>query len=365
MISLIKKIVTALGLRKAAMPVYRFLQRLEKALHPYRIATLRFFTKSSWLSSLYYTLFSSAFRREQHAVLAGRVRYNDLQNVESAVYLLRRNVHRIEKGLIMRPRRDLFALDYIQETTDSYCTLASREAEGPLSDELAWAGDVLTTYFEATGEHPVVEAAHGRFLAAREAQSKPQLAPYRRDLESGPPVEFDDLYRLARQRRSVRWFEQRRVPRELIDRALDVAVQAPSACNRQPYRFRIFDDPERAHEVAALPMGTKGFSDNIPAVAVLVGEQSAYFHERDRHVIYIDASLAAMSFLFALETLGLSSCCINWPDIPEREEAMKEELNLRDDERVVMLIAIGYPDTSGMVPYSQKKALDIARTYDQ
>src|SRR5690606_19543880 len=122
---------------------------------------------------------------------------------------------------------------------------------------------------------------------------------------------------------------------ELIDRALEVAVQAPSACNRQPYHFRIFDTPERVREIASIPMGTRGFSDNFPAVAVVVGEQRAYFDERDRHVIYIDASLASMGFILALESLGLASCCINWPDMEPQESRMKAALGLGPDERVI------------------------------
>jgi nitroreductase len=86
---------------------------------------------------------------------------------------------------------------------------------------------------------------------------------------------------------------------------------------------------------------------------------------RDRHVIYIDTALAAMAFQFALETLGLASCCINWPDIERLEIAMGKLLNLRPDERVTMCMSIGYPDPEGKVPFSQKKSLDQLRSYNR
>ena len=54
----------------------------------------------------------------------------------------------------------------------------------------------------------------------------------------------DGLRELAERRRSVRWFADRPVPHDLIDKALEVGLQAPSACNRQPFAFRFFDDPE-------------------------------------------------------------------------------------------------------------------------
>ncbi|MFC7212459.1 hypothetical protein ACFQL3_18500, partial [Natronoarchaeum sp. GCM10025321] len=59
-------------------------------------------------------------------------------------------------------------------------------------------------------------------------------------------------------------------------------------------------------------------------------------------------------FQFALETQGLASRCINWPAIPNNERKLQSLLNLESDETVVMLMAIGYPDPDGMIPYSEK-----------
>jgi len=114
-----------------------------------------------------------------------------------------------------------------------------------------------------------------------------------------------------------------------------------------------------------MPMGTKGFAHNFPAIVVLVGQLRAYFHPRDRHIIYIDASLAAMGFMLALETLGLSSCAINWPDIPDKEQKMADALDLDPDQRPIMLIAVGFPDPEGAVACSQKQSLDNLRTYNR
>ena len=149
----------------------------------------------------------------------------------------------------------------------------------------------------------------------------------------------------------------------MIDKAVEVAVQSPSACNRQPYRFVVFDDPASVAQASRLPMGVAGFDHNFPAIVAVVGRLRAYPHVRDRHVIYIDGALAAMSFMFALETQGVSSCSINWPDIPEREEAAAKLLKLDPDERIVMFISLGYAADTGLVPYSQKLSLEEARSY--
>jgi nitroreductase len=189
-------------------------------------------------------------------------------------------------------------------------------------------------------------------------------APYARDLDEPPPVAYDDLLALAYRRRSVRWFLPTAVPRELIDRAITVADLSPSACNRQPFEYRVFDDPELIARVAAIPKGTRGFAHGFPAFVVLVGRMRAFFSERDRHLIYIDGALGAMALMLALESLGLSSCPINWADDAEQERDMTRTLGLAPDERVVMCLALGYPDPEAMVPYSAKKPLDRIRRYN-
>ena len=70
-----------------------------------------------------------------------------------------------------------------------------------------------------------------------------------------------------------------------------------------------------------------------------------------------------MGVLFALETLGLSSCCVNWPEIARNDERMAKLINLTPDERPVMLLAVGYPDPEAMVARSTKKGLSNLREY--
>jgi len=309
------------------------------------------------------------YRRERVCVTAGMhyFFFNRCGPVNGS--LLRRNTHRLEKGLIMRPRRDVFALDYIEETVQAYraAVEASQRGEPSLPPEqLQWTHDVLDEYFAVTASHPKIDPLRelfGRLPEPLRPMPEP-LIPYSRDLASPAPVGYEQLAALALRRRSVRWFLPQPVPRDLIDKAILVAAQSPSACNRQPFVFHIFDEPELVRKVASIPYGVIGYEHQIPVIVVLVGQLRNFFDARDRHLIYIDGALAAMSFILALETLGLSSCCINWPDLPDRERKLAELLQLEPDERPVMLIALGYPDPEGLVPRSVKKPLNLLRSYN-
>ena len=107
-----------------------------------------------------------------------------------------------------------------------------------------------------------------------------------------------------------------------------------------------------------------GYRHQIPTVIVVKGNLDSYFSPRDRHVIYIDASLAARGVMYALDSLGLASSVINWPDFEPLEAKMAKTLRLAPQERVIMLIAVGYADPEGIIPFSEKKSLDVLRRFN-
>ncbi len=343
------------------------LQKAYFAMVQYHIPKL--FYRNRFLAIVYYTLFSGAFRREMKGVLAGKIRHLDQTHQDqSNLFLLVRNTHRLEKGLIMRPRKSVFALDFIEETVASLKVVMA----APMPDQdqqIHWFLDVMTSYFEAVDlTHPIIAKEKATFDAILDSSNRARTiakvrVPYIRFKESASDVRYDDFLKLIQQRKSVRWFLDKPVPRDLIDKAMLAAGLAPSACNRQPYEFFIFDQKELVAKLSDIPMGTRGFSHNFPVFIVIVGNLDAYFDERDRHVIYVDASLASMTFMLALETLGLSSCPINWPDIESRERRMEKSLKLGPHQRPIMCMAVGYPDPDGMVAYSEKRPLDDVRTY--
>lgn len=355
------------------MPLARVKSLVRRARERVRPRAMALAVRHPFLSNLYYCI-DRDFEHEHRAVLAGRLAYRkrlDDGVRTGLVYKLRRNTHRLEKGLISRPRREVFARDYIEETAEAFAAFTA-ETRGDRDEGVLaltqWAGDVLTRYFEAVapGHHDGADRARGVFeRALADAEfACADKAPYKRDL-TPLRITIDDMLELAKRRRSVRWYDGRPVPREVIDRAIEVAAYSPSACNRQPFEFRVYDDPETCAELAQIPMGTRGFNHQFPVFIVIVGKLVAYPYNRDRHVIYIDASLAAMALEFALEVQGVATCSINWPDIASRERMMTKAIGLAPDERVIMCMSAGYPDPDGLVPYSQKKSLDEVRSYNR
>jgi len=350
---LIKKLLPNLLLVKLKYFVRHFHQNIQP-----------FFALSPFLSRLYFAFFNSAYQREQFSTLQGMVKYNERTKSthEQSNPLLRRNIHRLEKGLIMRPLREVFALEYIEETQEAF--ELAYQSSAHQSEELAWAKSVLMKYFDTV-------SLEGNSLLTRLANEFSQLnqvntsnsqdlnkTPYKYNELETNPLTFEEFSQFIEIRRSTRWFNQTPVCRNKIKQAITLASQAPSACNRQPYEFYVVDQQPLLSKVSKLAIGGGGFASNIPCLIAVVGDYSCYEHERDRHVIYIDASLAAMQFMQALPTLGLASCPMNWPELSVVDNKISRLLKLPNYKKTIMLIAVGEPELDGGVPYSQKKSAE-------
>lgn len=313
------------------------------------------FKSNPFLASIYYTLSSRQFGREHKAVLAGKVAYElSLNDIGETSVLLRRNIHRLEKGLIMQPRRDVFAENFIGETVKIYERAIK---QGNLNiEEKKWFTDVLTEYFTVIKDTTIITKVREKFqTCVKQDVHSQKFIPYPFDSLHELDINYEQLHKLFLKRRSVRWYKDKDVPMTLIEKAVNLATLAPSACNRQPYSFYVSETRQKAVEIAKCAGGTPGWADGIPCIVAIIGNLSAYPSERDRHLIYVDGSLASMQLMLAFETLGLSTCSINWPDVESAEKKMENLLKLKPYERPIMLLSVGFARDQGGVAYSQKK----------
>jgi nitroreductase len=310
-------------------------------------------------------LFDDSFHREHQSVLAGLVKYAEKSGF-SQKSLLRRSIHRIEKGLTAEIRKEIFAESYIEETV-----LAFENELGSSTDKssLKWANDVLSKYFDTVEKTPRILSAWNHYGTINTSKLKfetnKKFVPQLVVLPEECIVSYDDFKALSHRRRSIRSYQNRKVPREVLEKAIEVSLNSPSACNRQPFEFRIVDEPNLLKRVVKLPMGSSPFAEGIPTMIFLVGNLSAYASERDRHLIYIDGGLITMSFIMALETLHLASCVIGWPDIESRERKLEKIIGLKKHQRCILCIAVGYPNREIEVPYCQKRSLDEILSYNR
>ncbi len=275
----------------------------------------------------------------------------NLQSIDN-LYNFRRNIHRLEKGLSYPVTKKTFATDYILDTVNY---LKSGKKEQSFDWEtVSWGEAVLKLYFSKVEHRDTVAKAFAIYSSIVNEDVNEKLVPFQGKYKKELSVSYQALHDLAVRRRSVRYFLDKKVEEGLIKKAYEIGKMSPSACNRQSFDLLFYNEKSIVDKLASIPGGVQGYT--LPSVIVITGNYSGYFDERDINAPIIDANLAIMPFLFALETLGLGSVCINWPNLPDRERKIREVINIGKHEFVIMMVGIGYPDPEGKIPYSSKRS---------
>lgn len=302
---------------------------------------------------LIFLLFPNFMGPEIRATLSGILEYN-YNNSKLNEYKLRRNIHRIEKGLCSPKRRNIFALAYIEETVNELIKYNSKYG---IDKKGSYYLGVLKSYFNVVDDsHETIKKS---FTILKQSKlDEVDTGVFEKKLLQPQKIkkEFCDHYKnLIESRRSVRFYQDKEVPEELILEAVRASNQTPSACNRLPYEFLIFNETSKIVELLKYADGFQGDPSLVPCLVVLIGDLSAYVSEADRHLIYIDSSYGVMNFLLSLHSNSLGACMLNYAENDKYDNELRKILNLEKYKRVINLMTFGYPDYSVSVPYSEKK----------
>jgi len=176
-------------------------------------------------------------------------------------------------------------------------------------------------------------------------------------------------------RRSIRKFESRAVPREHLDQIIEAARLAPSETNRQPWRFALLTSQEEKDKIAGAVL--QPFVLAAPAVFVCCLDRRAYLRSRVEKRMselvraeavseesagyinqlklpeqledvvlpssaYIDLGIAVENMVLMAAALGLGSC---WVRLFNPKQ-VHEKLALPPEIKVVALLPIGFPAQS-------------------
>lgn len=154
---------------------------------------------------------------------------------------------------------------------------------------------------------------------------------------------------LLKTRQSDRSFTASPVETEKIDRIIEAARLAPSACNSQPWKFIVVTDSEKRMEIAdavtSKILSMNHFSKQAPIQIVVVEESSNLSSgfggwAKNKHFPHIDIGIAAVHICLAAADEGLGSCMLGWCN----EKKIQNVLNIPKDKRVLLVILIGYTD---------------------
>lgn len=149
-------------------------------------------------------------------------------------------------------------------------------------------------------------------------------------------------------RQSDRSYLDKKIEKDKLNRILEAGRLAPSACNSQPWRFIVIDEPELLKKVAsatsAKELGFNRFTDQVPVFIVIVREKSKPIAQlggaiKNRDYSMIDVGIAAENICLQAAAEGLGSCMLGWFN----EKEIKSLLNIPANKRAELVITLGYP----------------------
>ena len=151
-----------------------------------------------------------------------------------------------------------------------------------------------------------------------------------------------DVWEAIESRRAIRTFTGKKIPKSDLEKMVDAGRLAPSARNEQRWDFIIITQGEMLNQITT-HFGTRRrfstaddgkFDGTSAIIAVVVDGSHEYWRE--------DGSAATQNILLTARDLGWGSCWIEGQMRPH-EQRFKAMLNVPDEKRIVVLIALGEP----------------------
>jgi nitroreductase len=160
---------------------------------------------------------------------------------------------------------------------------------------------------------------------------------------------MNEVFETIKKRRSIRKYIDKPVEGEKLDKIIEAARLAPSATNRQSWRFLIVTDKELIKKIADCLGFINKWSATAPLIVIgcTAKKRTAAQKVADKVIgvdfSLIDTAIALEHMVLEAQELGLYSCWIGWFHADRIKKLVSEIL---PKWTIVSLLAIGYPDNS-------------------
>jgi nitroreductase len=175
---------------------------------------------------------------------------------------------------------------------------------------------------------------------------------------------LESFFELIAKRESCRNYLSTPVEQAKLEKCIEAARLAPSACNSQPWSFTAVSSVELAPKVAKClqEMGMNKFTDACPAFIIITEEKATLSAKlggkvKDQNYAPIDIGLATAQLCLQATEQGLGTCIIGWFD----EQRLKDLLGIPKEKRIRLVISIGYPADKEPREKRRKNIEDIVR----
>lgn len=157
-----------------------------------------------------------------------------------------------------------------------------------------------------------------------------------------------DVLKIIKERRSIRKFQKKEIPKEIIDKLIEALIWAPSAGNLQSRRFYFVFNQETKEKLKKAALNQE-FISLAPLVIVCCADEKIGLHygERGKNLYSIcDVSASIENLMLLAYSEGLGSCWVG----AFNEKEVSKILNLPKNLRPIAIIPVGYPAEKPSAP---------------
>jgi hypothetical protein len=157
----------------------------------------------------------------------------------------------------------------------------------------------------------------------------------------------------SKSRRSVRNYSSKDIPRENILSAVEIAIAAPSSCNRQASRVHVYEDKDIIKKILEIQGGNRGFGHLSNKLIIVTAELGSSHGVYERNMAYVDGGIFAMTLLNGLHFNKIAACPLNCYFSSGKDSQLRKICGIKRSEIFVVMISCGdVPDQ-----------FDIAKSY--
>ena len=269
--------------------------------------------------------------------------------------------HIVEKGLTMPNRRFTFGqqiiLDLIAQINRFELLYGSNEPQVDhaigvlkaywelheemidmknIQDDLFW--NTLCSFLEKHSEIPVARQPHFKrqaFYEKKEA-SFPEFAAARHTLRHYAPTPLS---------------------MERIEAAVQLALNTPTACNRQYCRVHCVSDKTIMEKLLELQSGNRGFGHLADKLLIVTADLQGLQGVAERDDLFTNGGMFLMNLCYGLYYNEIAHCILNWSKTPETDIAMRKLIPIPEEETVVALLTCGETPEEFDVAASPRRSL--------
>jgi nitroreductase len=265
--------------------------------------------------------------------------------------------HSIEKGLINEPLRLRFGIEKI-ERLFFFLKLWIERKYNLNDSQFLSAIEVLNQYYnvhEKAGAvvDDIISFSDFAILKKYSNRNDGGVLSYTRN--SYFDHSDSSFKEFSNSRHSLRHFNHEVVNLKTVEGVIELARNAPSVCNRQGFRVAYISNYELIQKALYIQTGLNATAIDVANLFVVSVDRSIFVGSSEWYQGFIDGGIFLQNLLYSLHYYRLGAVPLNWSKHYTEDLKMQKLLSLNPAEKIIALVAFGYPIENFKVPVSSRK----------